>query len=171
MVDEKEFRECYCWACDCTQCNGPEDLDARATCDYWLAARAKDIAEKFLPKDKYEHAKRVASYSLEVSKKYPLAEHIMAYIVAWLHDVVEDSDYPLCAIEMEFGEHISKCIELLTHKKEEYSYPEYIDHIFESKNWDAIVVKHADMKDHLAQKETLTPKLKEKYFEVIDRFI
>jgi hypothetical protein len=36
---------------------------------------------------------------------------------------------------------------------------------------EAKLVKHADMRDHLRQKETLTPKLKKKYFEVIDRFI
>ena len=92
-------------------------------------------------------------------------------IAGLLHDVVEDSDATLKDIEEEFGRYIRNCVEILTHQKEEMSYPDYIDLIMSSPLPEAMAVKHADMRDHLKQKETLTPKLKEKYFEVIDRFI
>ena len=74
-------------------------------------------------------------------------------------------------IEDEFGRYIRNCVEVLTHDKEAMSYSEYIDLIMDCPLPEAKLVKHADMRDHLRQKETLTPKLKEKYYEVIDRFI
>ena len=57
-------------------------------------------------------------------------------------------------------------ITLLTHSKE-ITYKDYIEQIVSSKNLYAIIVKRADMKDHLMQTETLTDKLREKYFPVL----
>jgi guanosine-3',5'-bis(diphosphate) 3'-pyrophosphohydrolase len=104
-------------------------------------------------------------------KNYDISSATYVYVIALLHDVVEDTDTTPEEIEKEFGKYISNCVKILTHNKGIETYPEYIDRIMSSNFTDAKLVKHADMRDHLAQKETLTPRLKEKYYEVIDRFI
>ena len=57
----------------------------------------------------------------------------------------------------------------LTHYNDE-SYEEYINNLFKNGSQCAILVKKADMRDHLIKKETLTPKLKEKYSSVAHYF-
>ena len=169
MIDYKVFRETYCFGCGTQRCMGPEDTDYRDGCLHYKLAIAKDFAKHHLPADKYEHTLRVINYTRELEAGSGANE---ARVVAALHDVVEDSDVTLDEIEREFGRYIRNCVEVLTHDKETMTYPEYIDLIMkESPLIEPKIVKHADMRDHLRQKETLTPRLKEKYFEVIDRFI
>lgn len=137
-----------------------------------MLSKAKKFAKERLSADKFEHSLRVMEYTLDTVKFYDINDlYFKPLIIALLHDVVEDSDTTLDEIEREFSRYIRNCVEVLTHDKENMSYPEYIDLIMNCPLPEAKAVKHADMKDHLAQKETLTPKLKEKYFEVIDRFI
>lgn len=137
-----------------------------------MLSKAKKFAKERLSADKFEHSLRVMEYTLDTVKFYDIDDlYFKPMIIALLHDVVEDSDTTLDEIEREFSRYIRNCVEVLTHDKENMSYPEYIDLIMNCPLPEAKAVKHADMKDHLAQKETLTPKLKEKYFEVIDRFI
>ena len=167
MIDYKVFRETYCFGCGSQRCMGPEDTDYRDGCLHYKLAIAKDFARHHLPADKYEHTLRVINYARELQGSCGTD----AVVVAALHDVVEDSDVTLDEIEEKFGKYIRNCVNVLTHEKEFETYPQYIDRIMDSKLPEAIVVKHADMRDHLRQKETLTPRLKEKYFEVIDRFI
>ena len=135
--------------------------------------KAKDFAKEHLPLNKYEHSIRVMKYVRELAPLYLARGDVStdALIVAAIHDVVEDSDVTLDEIEEKFGKYIRNCVCLLTHEKEFETYPQYIDRVMDSKLPEAKLVKHADMRDHLRQKETLTPRLKEKYFEVIDRFI
>ena len=134
--------------------------------------KAKKFAKERLSSDKFEHSLRVMEYTRDTAKIYGISDlNFRLAIVALLHDVVEDSDTTLDEIEKEFSRYTRNCVEVLTHDKENMSYPEYIDLIMNCPLPEAKAVKHADMKDHLTQKETLTPKLKEKYFEVIDRFI
>ena len=167
MIDYKVFRETYCFGCGSQRCMGPEDTDYRDGCLHYKLAIAKDFARHHLPADKYEHTLRVINYARELQGSCGTD----AVVVAALHDVVEDSDVTLDEIEEKFGKYIRNCVNVLTHEKEFETYPQYIDRVIGSKLPEAIVVKHADMRDHLRQKETLTPRLKEKYFEVIDRFI
>ena len=137
-----------------------------------VISKAKKFAKERLSSDKFEHSLRVMEYTRDTAKIYGISDlNFRLAIVALLHDVVEDSDTTLDEIEKEFSRYTRNCIEVLTHDKENMSYPEYIDFVMNCPLPEAKAVKHADMKDHLAQKETLTPKLKEKYFEVIDRFI
>ena len=168
MIDYKVFRETYCFGCGSQRCMGPEDTDFRDGCLHYKLAIAKDFAKHHLPADKYEHTLRVINYARELQGGCGAENSV---VVAALHDVVEDSDVTLEEIEGKFGRYIRNCVEVLTHDKEAMSYPEYIDLIMDCPLPEARVVKHADMRDHLRQKETLTPRLKEKYFEVIDRFI
>lgn len=137
-----------------------------------MISKAKKFAKERLSSDKFEHSLRVMEYTHDTAKIYGISDlNFRLAIVALLHDVVEDSDTILDEIEKEFSRYTRNCVEVLTHDKENMSYSEYIDLIMNCPLPEAKAVKHADMKDHLAQKETLTPKLKEKYFEVIDRFI
>ena len=168
MIDYKVFRETYCFGCGTQRCMGPE-TEWGEGCFYLKLEKAKDFAKEHLPANKYEHTLRVINYTRELEAGSGARE---ARVVAALHDVVEDSDVTLEEIEGKFGRYIRNCVEVLTHDKEAMTYPEYIDLIMkESPLVEPKIVKHADMRDHLRQKETLTPKLKEKYFEVIDRFI
>ena len=171
-MDWEDFRDCYCMFCDKScHCSNFEDA-FESECGTYLSVKAKEFAKKWLSKKKYEHSCRVANYVLELlHNRYQSLSEGKCLMLAFLHDVVEDSDCSLSEIEKEFGFYIMMGVKVLTHNKEEMSYPAYIDKIMDSRYREAVVVKHADMKDHLAQKETLTPKLKEKYFEVIDRFI
>ena len=137
-----------------------------------MISKAKKFAKKRLSSDKFEHSLRVMEYTRDTAKIYGISDlNFRLAIVALLHDVVEDSDTTLDEIEKEFSRYTRNCVEVLTHDKENMSYSEYIDLIMNCPLPEAKAVKHADMKDHLRQKETLTPYLKEKYFEVIDRFI
>ena len=137
-----------------------------------MISKAKKFAKERLSSDKFEHSLRVMEYTRDTAKIYGISDlNFRLAIVALLHDVVEDSDTTLDEIEKEFSRYTRNCVEVLTHDKENMSYPEYIDLIMNCPLPEAKAVKHADMRDHLRQKETLTPRLKEKYFEVIDRFI
>lgn len=170
MIDYKAFRESYCYLCGSQRCEGP-DSEFGEGCTLLKFEKAKAFAKQRLSVDKYEHSLRVLEYTHDTAKIYMSGVSTEVLIVAILHDIVEDSDATLKDIEEEFGRYIRNCVEILTHQKEEMSYPDYIDLIMSSPLPEAMAVKHADMRDHLRQKETLTPKLKEKYFEVIDRFI
>jgi (p)ppGpp synthase/HD superfamily hydrolase len=151
---------------------GPES-DFGEGCIFLRLEKAKDFAKEHLPSGKYEHSIRVMRHVRELAPLYLVRGDVStdALIVAALHDVVEDSDVTLDEIEEKFGRYIRNCVNVLTREKEFESYPQYIDRVMDSNLPEAKLVKHADMRDHLRQKETLTPKLKEKYFEVIDRFI
>ena len=65
-------------------------------------------------------------------------------------------------------EYLKESIGLITRKKN-VSYIEYIKNIKENMVLypEVYWVKIADMKDHLAQTDTLTDKLKEKYIEAL----
>lgn len=134
---------------------------------------ARMVAEKELPKDKYEHTKRVVNYAYDIAIREccDTDEEILCLVLAYLHDVIEDgSERAKEYIAEYFGEMVLECVLLLTHRKDEETYPEYIDRVLAGPR--AVqYVKRADMKDHLLQKETLTPKLKEKYLGVLDKFM
>ena len=131
---------------------------------------ARQIAEHALPQNKYEHTLRVVKLAEQIAIRDG-ANVTMCKVAAYLHDVLEDGDkyFPL-DIATIFGFPILEIVESLTHDKENETYEEYIDRIFQGRT-ETIVVKRADMKDHLLQKATLTPKLRDKYINVLDRFI
>ena len=66
--------------------------------------------------------------------------------VAWLHDVVEDTDVTLGEIYVEFGEEVALAVETLTRKKHE----SYADFIVRVKNNNlACKVKIADLNHNM----------------------
>lgn len=130
-----------------------------------------------LCRDKYDektfnHAVRVASLAL----KNPIAQELdrdRLYGLAISHDLIEDTDATY--------EHIGDCLSLsndfveevlsLVTKEKGRDYIEYIKELRASGNLYAYTIKLADMKDHLLQKDTLTDKLKEKYWNAIPELL
>jgi len=128
------------------------------------------LAADWYPDKKFAHAMRVAAYATDQPLLEDDPEFLESvFIVGLLHDIIEDTKFTL--------EELYKCsyvyqdeydaIEILTHHKEDCSYEDYIKQIVDSKSQLALLVKRADMKDHLMQQETLSAKLKEKYYPVI----
>ena len=134
--------------------------------------------------DKLNHSYRVvgltaAQPELRIFNEYQQ----QALAMAFLHDVIEDTDFESkenCDIAEEVAYELDELdricpdfmlgLNSLT-KKEEEDYLDYIKKFNEKVifdwGWVAKRVKIADMKDHLLQIETLTPKLKAKYLEAI----
>ena len=134
-----------------------------------MIAEAKELAKRFLDETTYLHSERVASYT-EENKMIPheLREHCIA--LAWLHDLWEDSS---CGIEeilpLDPQKLLVTYMSYITHQAQEQNYTEYIQTIKNIQNLYPEVwwVKLADMKDHLSQQETLTPRLKDKYTKAL----
>ena len=114
------------------------------------------------------HVLRVADYAFTS----PLTLQVFIenlYVVAICHDLLEDTNVTLEDIKNIIGDKNTKVLDalyLLT-KPKDMDYIEYIKKIKQSNNLLAYCVKLADMKDHLTQSETLTEKLKEKYWNAI----
>ncbi|MDF2950454.1 MAG: hypothetical protein K0S18_37 [Anaerocolumna sp.] len=128
-------------------------------------ANALKIAKEYYNEKTYQHALRVMQYVADnemIQSEYK--DECVA--LAIMHDLLEDTDFN----SAYFPEYFNKALKLLTKPKEQ----DYIDYIKNIKdtgytNWRmcAYWVKLADMKDHLAQTETLTDKLKEKYLKAL----
>ena len=122
-------------------------------------------ARLYYDEETYFHVCRVAEY-VTSNKAVPRELLESCYIVAIANDLIEDTDFDIedfrLAEEHYYGTStMTAALELLTHKKEEETYEEYIKKIPHGSI--AYWVKMADMKDHLALTETLTEKRKEKY--------
>jgi (p)ppGpp synthase/HD superfamily hydrolase len=91
---------------------------------------------------------------------------INLYIAAaYLHDVIEDTDYLIGDLIDEFGEVIAEAIKLLTRDKEE-TYADYVTGIKKSVFLEgkiAKVVKMADLLDHLMGPTPCPPNLIKRY--------
>lgn len=137
-----------------------------------ICLKAISVAVKYYPKKKLQHALRVANYAVEIGSFDIRCEGKSdeLFVVGILHDLVEDTEYTKDQLYEDFGYSIGDAVMTVT-KDENEKYQEYIQRVLASKNLIAFVVKKADMKDHMAQTETLTDKLKEKYFPVIHYFI
>ena len=125
-------------------------------------------ASKLLPEDVYHHSLRVVFYVM-CNNAIPEDIHDDCIVAAMGHDLIEDGG--IDAEKIAFISHrVANALDLLT-KREDESYVEYINNIkAHSQTPDGRIaywVKMADMKDHLAQKKTLTDRLKEKYLEAL----
>ena len=125
---------------------------------------ALKVAKKYYPKDKYDHAIRVANYVAE-NDLIPDDKMDSCIALAIMHDLLEDTEYQInSGLETFFN----NCLKLITKPKEQ-DYIEYIKCIREHATTHNLTywVKLADMKDHLAQTETLTEKLRDKYLAAL----
>lgn len=131
-----------------------------------------EIARVNYDKDTYSHAYRVSLYAVEISERLGLSnlERHLIGDIALLHDVLEDTDFDILQyyqyqnsvnkVPDYYDTTLWKVVQLLTRDKA-IPYEDYLYNLKDNKY--AYIVKLADMKDHLSLKETLTPKLKEKY--------
>lgn len=118
----------------------------------------------------YMHCLRVAEYAANnVVVKDNEDSRETAYILGLCHDLLEDTEvtlehiseatgYSLCFLENVLG--------ALTKQSDE-SYVNYIQRVKSNSSFYTYIVKLADMKDHLTQVNTLTDRLKEKYWEAL----
>ena len=164
--------------------------------DIKLLSEIERFCEQYYDEATLKHVHRVANYVAESPILYtaPHDTQDIAYVAALLHDIIEDNDNSkvqkqairfICRVGQSiYAPHVeqsiyapveSKVLERLTKKASE-SYIDYIKRLHtpqdgtEAEVTDFIVayaVKLADMKDHLMQKDTLTDKLKEKYWEAL----
>ena len=121
---------------------------------------AKELAKKLHDgmTDKYGnpyfyHLERVANRvrDMEYNMVDETSEINLYIVAAYLHDVIEDTDYLIGDIIDEYGETVAEAVKLLTRDKEE-TYANYVVGIKNSVFLEgkiARVVKLADLFDHL----------------------
>lgn len=128
-------------------------------------------------KDKYnkktfQHALRLIdylAYDLRVLLMNPEQKY-NCLAIAIGHDIIEDTDATIEDIKQYIPEEVVNAIMLLS-KDDNMTYPEYIKDIIDSDNIYAIIVKQADIYDHMSQTKTLTPRLRAKYKPIIPKLI
>ncbi len=115
----------------------------------------------------FEHLERVADRVREM--EYDMVDEtseIDLYVAAaYLHDVIEDTDYPMAELTEKFGEVIAEAVKLLTRDKEE-TYADYVTGIKKAVFLEgkiARVVKLADLFDHLMGPTPCPPSLVKRY--------
>ena len=138
---------------------------------------ALSIAAKYYTPEDFAHAKRVAEYII-THPFIPEQYRICCTCLALMHDLLEDTSYtnePEFELDswssgglspMEFHEAL-----LLLTRPKDMEYMSYIKrfHLLngptKAVNECAWWVKLADMKDHFAQRETLSDSLKQRYLQ------
>lgn len=121
----------------------------------------------------FHHCLRVAKYVVNNVCLRNDDEKETAYIVALCHDLLEDTTVKLEEIQMATGySHgfLSNVIDALTQKEDE-PYIDYIKRLKQNHSPYPYIIKLADMKDHLMQKDTLTEQLKEKYWVALPELL
>ena len=144
--------------------NDQEFIEAvnEAYTEYIEVLKKSGVIDKLtLENQALEHAKSLAKkqftgktdksgvdyYEGHLTSAASLVKTNKAKIVAYLHDLLEDTDYPEDKLRKEFGDEIVDAVVLLTHKGklDEEEYLAYIRKLKESKNALAITVKIADL--------------------------
>ena len=139
-----------------------------------IVKAAKELAKKLHDgmTDKYGnpyfyHLERVANRvrDMEYNMVDETSEINLYIVAAYLHDVIEDTDYLIGDLIDEFGETIAEAVKLLTRDKEE-TYADYVVGIKNSVFLEgkiARVVKLADLFDHLMGPTPCPPHLIKRY--------
>ena len=116
----------------------------------------------------FRHCEAVASYA-ESNPCTTTENADVIFKIAMCHDLLEDTNATLeeicqvTGLEKDFAE---KVLGLLTKGYDE-NYSAYIKRLRETQNPYAYIVKIADMKDHLLRTDTLTDKLRAKYWAAL----
>ena len=137
--------------------------DIKKTTDL-LSLCAKRYDEKT-----FQHCLRVARYAIENVCLEGEDEKLIAYQVALAHDLIEDTVTSIEEIAEAMGcsvNFVENVLAALTQSKGE-KYIDYIKRLKQCSSPYPYIVKLADMKDHLMQTDTLTDKLREKYYEAL----
>lgn len=122
---------------------------------------AAKIAGKYYDNKTFNHVVRVVDYVVK-NPAIPIYLQEDCVCLAYMHDLLEDTNYDPKDLPLYFR----KALEKIS-KPKNMNYDEYCQLIHDSTDTDwgkcAWFVKLADIKDHLSQVDTLTPRLKEKY--------
>ena len=136
---------------------------------YALITKVTELCSSNYDQKTFNHCLRVANYVVNnVCLENDESKEI-AFVIALCHDLLEDTDVSIKDIVKATGyseSFLSNVLGALTKTKDE-SYINYIKRLKTNKSIYPYVVKLADMKDHLSQSETLTDKLREKYWEAL----
>lgn len=98
-------------------------------------------------------------------------DQLITRCIALGHDLLEDTDATEEEMRQYVAEEVVEGIKILT-KPKGIPYLDYIRRVIECGDERVIMVKRADMHDHVIKKRaTLTPRLKEKYYEAIPYLI
>ena len=124
------------------------------------------LAVKWYPEKKLSHAMRVAVYAAD--NEFASEEDVDSlWAIGLMHDLIEDTKCPEDELEPLLTYEEFEAVKQLTHHKADCSYEDYMQMIANSKNRFVRAVKRADMKDHLMLTDTLTDKLKNKYYPTV----
>lgn len=105
------------------------------------------------------HSQRVAEIASELILEGMSLEEIKA--IAYLHDILEDTDISFASLQLEFGNKIAFTVSHLTRRDSE-TYFEYIQRVRDESPL-VQLIKRADLIDHMSQTSTLTYSLKKRY--------
>ena len=130
------------------------------------------FCEKHYDAETFAHAMRVACISTTLSNKEDKGE---LFVSALCHDLIEDTEVTLDnlrekLLSSDCGNDYTYClsaIECVTRQKETETYQEYIKRIKNKGSYDAQIIKIADLKDHLEQKDGLKESLKDRYVDAL----
>ena len=131
------------------------------------------FCEKHYDAETFAHAMRVACISTTLSDHEDRGNF---FVVALCHDLIEDTEVTLDDLRMvlssnsSYNDDYTYCIrdiECVTRNKETETYHEYITRIKKDISYDTTIIKIADLKDHLEQKDGLKESLKDRYVDAL----
>ena len=136
---------------------------------YKILVKVIGLCSKKYNEHTFHHCLRVANYVIENVCLENKSEKEIAFMLALCHDLLEDTDVSITEISeaMELSEDFIKNVLGALTKDRNESYVDYIKRLKSNKSKYPYIIKLADMKDHLMQKDTLTDRLKEKYWEAL----
>ena len=140
---------------------------------YDIISNTISLCNRCYKTETFQHCLRVAKYAVNNICLRNDDEKEIAYIIALCHDLLEDTTVTLEEIQMATGfSHgfLSNVLNALTQEEGE-SYIDYIKRLKQNRSPYPYIIKLADMKDHLTQKDTLTEKLKEKYWVALPELL
>lgn len=120
----------------------------------------------------FQHCEMVAFYAT-TNPCVKTEDKDIVFKIAMCHDLLEDTDATIAEISSVTGlkkSFVEEVLALLT-KEQDEDYQNYIKRLRGALNPYAYIVKLADMKDHLLRTETLTDKLREKYYAALPELL
>lgn len=99
-----------------------------------------------------DHLNRVCVLLINKWPSLLFDKYIMC--IAILHDTIEDTDVTEFQLQQEFGTVVARTVAVLSRDKERVTYQDFIHSIVVSGNLRALMVKWANVKDHLRLDDT-----------------
>jgi (p)ppGpp synthase/HD superfamily hydrolase len=126
---------------------GNQYVDASGAEIAALYARAQALAEPHLSRKIRDGGETGWTHSMRVAAQF---EDPTLKVIAYLHDLVEDSPITLAEVRSQFGDRVAAAVDALT-KRKEGGQKEPLEHYLARvvTNQDALRVKVADMSDNM----------------------